>query len=98
MAGRIRSALPLLNRIARSDSHITAAHRSILSPAFHSPSESSRNYATAAAPPKEVKIKVLLTHGTPSYSFCTIHCALYMCIQYICVFARISDVGHSFAF
>ncbi|CAN1342523.1 ATP synthase subunit O, mitochondrial [Linum perenne] len=70
MAGRIRSALPLLNRIARSDSHITAAHRSILSPAFHSPSESSRNYATAAAPPKEVKIKVpiALYGGAANYA------------------------------
>ncbi|CAN0864662.1 ATP synthase subunit O, mitochondrial [Linum grandiflorum] len=68
MAGRIRSALPLISRIARSDSSL-APHRAILSPAFNSSSE-SRNYATAAAPPKEVKIKVpmALYGGAANYA------------------------------
>ncbi|WCJ18946.1 ATP synthase subunit delta [Euphorbia peplus] len=59
MAGRLRSGLPLLNRILRSDSlsasGSAAVHRSILSPAFTS--ETSKSFATAT-PKKEVKVKV----------------------------------------
>lgn len=61
MAGRLRSGLPLLNKILRSDS-ISASRsvvqRSVLCSAFTS--ESSKNYATASGQEKKVKVKVPL--------------------------------------
>ncbi|CAL1404625.1 unnamed protein product [Linum trigynum] len=74
MAGCIRSALPLMNRIARSHSSFApqraAVHRALQSPALASSSESSRNYATAAAPPKEQKVKlpIALYGGAGNYA------------------------------
>ncbi|OAY40030.1 ATP synthase subunit O, mitochondrial [Manihot esculenta] len=60
MAGRLRSGLPLLNRILRSDSLSasgSAVERSVLCPAFTS--ESSKHFATASGQ-KEEKVKVPL--------------------------------------
>ncbi|OMO69777.1 ATPase, F1 complex, OSCP/delta subunit [Corchorus capsularis] len=66
MAGRIRSTLPLLNRLLRADS--SSAHRSTLHPALLCP-EISRNYATAS-PNKDVNVKVPLAlfGGTGNYA------------------------------
>ncbi|OMO80825.1 ATPase, F1 complex, OSCP/delta subunit [Corchorus olitorius] len=56
MAGRIRSTLPLFNRLLRANS--SSAHRSTLHQALLCP-EISRNYATAS-PNKDVNVKVPL--------------------------------------
>ncbi|XVE76712.1 hypothetical protein DITRI_Ditri13aG0003500 [Diplodiscus trichospermus] len=56
MAGRIRSTLPLFNRIVRSDSLSPYSHRSTLHQTLLCP-ELSKNYSTAS-PKKEEKVKV----------------------------------------
>uniref|UniRef100_A0A5B6YWS5 ATP synthase subunit O n=1 Tax=Davidia involucrata TaxID=16924 RepID=A0A5B6YWS5_DAVIN len=71
MAGRIRSSVPLFQKILRADSISTqrsTIQRTLLCPTFTDP-EFSRNYATASAP-KEVKIKVplVLFGGTGNYA------------------------------
>ncbi|XP_048231970.1 ATP synthase subunit O, mitochondrial [Ricinus communis] len=70
MAGRLRSGLPLLNRILRSNSLSatgSAVQRSIICPAFTS--ECSKNYATSSGQ-KEVRVKVPLAlfGGTGNYA------------------------------
>ncbi|XP_065862033.1 ATP synthase subunit O, mitochondrial [Euphorbia lathyris] len=70
VAGRLRSGLPLLNRILRSDSlsaSRSSVQRSILCPTFTS--ETSKSFATASGQ-KEAKVKVpiALYGGTGKYA------------------------------
>ncbi|XP_057978673.1 ATP synthase subunit O, mitochondrial [Malania oleifera] len=69
MAGRLRSGLPFLTRVLRSDSPSTA-QQSLLRPTFASRSEFLRNYATPSGPKIEKKIKVplVLFGGSGNYA------------------------------
>ncbi|KAG8650115.1 hypothetical protein MANES_07G005701v8 [Manihot esculenta] len=70
MAGRLRSSLPLLNRITISDflsSPRSAVQGSVLCPAFTF--ESSKNYATASGQKEEkVKVPLALFGGSGNYA------------------------------
>ncbi|GKV27497.1 hypothetical protein SLEP1_g36666 [Rubroshorea leprosula] len=66
MAGRIRSTLPLLNKILRSDSIST--HGSIIRPTLLSP-QISKNYATAPTKKEDkVKVPLVLFGGSGNYA------------------------------
>ncbi|XAR63442.1 H(+)-transporting two-sector ATPase [Bertholletia excelsa] len=64
MAGRLRSSIPLFQRILRSDSRATSkistVQQSLLWPGISNP-EFLRNYATASPPKEEQKVKVPMT-------------------------------------
>ncbi|XP_057989766.1 ATP synthase subunit O, mitochondrial-like [Hevea brasiliensis] len=70
MAGRLRSGLPLLNRVLRSDSlsaSRSAVQRSVLCPAFTS--EASKNFATSSGQKEEkVKVPLALFGGSGNYA------------------------------
>ncbi|GLT37068.1 hypothetical protein SLA2020_114050 [Shorea laevis] len=66
MAGRIRSTLPLLNKILRSDS--IATHGSIIRPTLLCP-QISKNYATAPTKKEDkVKVPLVLFGGSGNYA------------------------------
>ncbi|KAA8515686.1 hypothetical protein F0562_018703 [Nyssa sinensis] len=71
MAGRIRSSVPLLQKILRPDSLSTQRsiiQRTLLCPASTNP-EFSRNYATASAPKEEkIKLPIALFGGSGNYA------------------------------
>ncbi|KAF5736436.1 ATP synthase subunit O mitochondrial [Tripterygium wilfordii] len=71
MAGRIRSSLPLLNKIIRSDSLSTQTstiQRALLCPTF-TQSEFSGNYSTASGKKEEkVKVPLALYGGSGNYA------------------------------
>eukprot|EP00257_Ricinus_communis_P027931 XP_025015345.1 ATP synthase subunit O, mitochondrial [Ricinus communis] len=111
MAGRLRSGLPLLNRILRSNSLSatgSAVQRSIICPAFTS--ECSKNYATSSGQ-KEVRVKVT---KLVQLEFCIQHmiilclCAIVekdlavpsdtrvKAINEICAQAKFSDITKNF--
>ncbi|KDP43469.1 hypothetical protein JCGZ_16756 [Jatropha curcas] len=69
MAGRLRSGLPLVNKILTSDSlsaSRSAVQRSVLCPAFTS--ETSKNYATSSGQEKKVKVPLALFGGAGNYA------------------------------
>lgn len=70
-SARIRSGLPLLNRILRSDSLSTqrsAIQRSVLTPAFTA-SQPSKNLSTSTAQKEEkIKLPITLYGGTGNYA------------------------------
>ncbi|KAJ4839565.1 hypothetical protein Tsubulata_002271 [Turnera subulata] len=70
MSGRIRSALPLLNRVLRSDAAVS--QRAVLTPAFTATSPSSefaKNYsAKAGTTEAKVKVPVTLFGGSGNYA------------------------------
>ncbi|KAF5752661.1 hypothetical protein HS088_TW01G00577 [Tripterygium wilfordii] len=71
MAGRIRSSLPLLNNIIRSDSLSTqrsTLQRALICPTF-AQSEFSKNYSTASGKNEEkVKVPLALYGGSGNYA------------------------------
>ncbi|EEF30479.1 ATP synthase delta chain, putative [Ricinus communis] len=86
MAGRLRSGLPLLNRILRSNSLSatgSAVQRSIICPAFTS--ECSKNYATSSGQ-KEVRVKDLAVPSDTRVK----------AINEICAQAKFSDITKNF--
>lgn len=70
-AGRVRSSLPLVSKLLRSDSlaaaHGSASERALLCPAFTN-SELSRNFATAPAKTERIKVPLALFGGSGNYA------------------------------